>query len=185
MAAEFLLKQEGNRRESRFGAERGGSAFFFASLILIILILMLWGGLAILNASRAAVREQIANQNKQKEENLRPELLNQVAVLDNRLRNVRTLLDGHVFSSNIFKAVEQDTHPQVRFTNFAFTADSRKVDMSGEAATYSVLSRQIGILERDPQVDRVEFGGLSSTEAKFVGFKLTVVFKPTLLGIRP
>ena len=181
--AEFLLKQE--KSADRFNFERGGSLFFFISLTLFLIVLVVLGGLLLLNKSRVGTRDQIAAQNKSKEENLRPELLEQVSVLDKRLKNVRTLLASHFFVSNVLKVIEQDTHPQVRFTNFAFSADSRKADMSGEAANYSVLSRQVNILERDPQVERVEFGGLSTAEVKFVGFKLSIIFRPTLLGIRP
>ncbi len=182
--AEFLLKQEKSSAD-RFDLERGGSLFFFISLTLFLAALVALGGLILLNRSRIGTRDQIVAQNQAKEENLRPELLSTASVLDKRLRNLRVILGNHIFLSNVLKIIEQDTHPHVRFTNFAFTADSRKADMSGEAANYSVLSRQINILERDPQVERVEFGGLSTAQVKFVGFKMSVIFKPTLLGIRP
>ena len=182
--AEFLLKQDVTSR-NRFDFERSGSWFFFVSIFIFILALGGLGILMLLNKSRAATRDEIIAQNQSKEESLRPELLQQVSVLEKRLKNVRTLLGTHGFTSNVIKVLEQDTHPQVRFSNFVFAVDSRKVDMSGEASSYSVLSSQIGIFERDSQVERVDFGGLSTADAKFVGFKISITFKPTLLGIRP
>ena len=141
--AEFLIKQDSER--PRFSFERGGSWFFAGSLLIFILALVSVGGLIVLNKSKMSERGQLDAQNQAKLESVRPELLDTVSVLDKRLKNLRILLGAHVFTSNIFKVIEQDTHPQVKFSNFNFTADSRKVDMSGEAASYSVLARQIGI----------------------------------------
>lgn len=181
--AEFLLKKESSL--DRFDLERGGSLFFYISLGIFVAVLVSLGGLIVLNRGNLNARDGLVHQNQLKEESLRPELLQQVVVLDTRLKNVRTLLGSHPFVSNVFSVLEHATHPQVRFLNFNFTGDSRKVDMSGEAASYRALSRQIGILERDPQVESVEFGGLSANQEKFVSFRISVIFKPTLLSIRP
>ena len=183
MAAEFLIKQDAPSRHFEF--ERGGSWLFAGSVILFLLALAVLGGMIFLNKAKVGEREQIAAQNQSKEENLRPELLNSVVALDRRLKNLRTLLGSHTYATNVFKVIEQDTHPQVRFTSFSFTADSQKVDLSGQTTSYSALARQIGILERDPQIAQVDFGGLSTAEEKFVGFKLSIILKQTLLSVRP
>lgn len=142
-------------------------------------------GLVVLNHSRESQKAQFIAQNKIKEESLRPELLDQIASLETRLENARALLTNHPFASNVLRVLEQDTHPQVRFSNFSFARDGLKADMSGEAASYRVLARQIGIFEQDPQIQKVDFGGLSTTGEGLVGFKLTLVFRPSLLQLRP
>mgnify|MGYP001592813218 FL=1 len=181
--AEFLIKQGASAR--RFSFERGGSLFFSGSLILFILTLAGLGGLILLNKTTADQRDRIAAQNREKEESVRPEELESVANLDRRLKNLRVLLDNHAFASNVFAVIEQNTHPEARFTTFNFSAESRKLDMSGETTSYSALSRQIAMFERAAQIERVEFGGLSAAEGKFVSFKISIIFKPTLLSIRP
>lgn len=98
---------------------------------------------------------------------------------------MRTLLARHVFPSNVFKLLEADTHPQVRFANFNFVADSRKLEMTGETTSYALLARQISLLERDPQVEEVQFGGLAFGPSNLLGFKLTIIFKQSLLQLRP
>ncbi len=148
-------------------------------------VLMTTIGLAVLNQSRAGAKAQFIEQNKIKEESLRPELLDQIASLETRLKNARALLANHPFASNVLRVLEQDTHPQVRFSNFSFGKDGLKADLSGEAASYRVLARQIGIFEQDPQIQKVDFGGLSTTGGGLVGFKLTLVFRPSLLQLRP
>mgnify|MGYP001602555926 FL=1 len=56
--------------------------------------------------------------------------------------------------------------------------------MTGEAASYRALAAQIGIFERDPQIEKTEFGGLSATSGGLVGFKLSLTVKPALLHLR-
>lgn len=98
---------------------------------------------------------------------------------------MRTLLSQHLFPSNVLRFLEINTHARVRFLNFNFGADSRKLDMTGEAATYAALAEQIAVLENDPNVEAVEFGGLSIGAKNFVNFKIAVIFKPALLLLRP
>ena len=181
--ADLLVKQIPTF--SRSPLSRGGPFLFYGSIGVCAAVLIGIGGLVVLNLAQKAEREEFIAQNTAKEESLRPELLNQIAALERRLKGVRTLITDHLFASNVFGVIEANTHPQVRFVNFTFSADSLKVDMSGEAASYSVLARQIGIFEREPQIERVEFGGLSSTSDGLVGFKLSLAFKPSLLHLRP
>jgi len=179
--ADLFVKKEA----SLAALGQGRSLLFYGSLLVFFLALASYGGLALLNPNLQNTKERLIEETKLKQESLRPELLSEIFLLDERLTNTRTLLSKHTFASNVFKLIESDTHPLVRFTNFNLTTDSRKLELSGEAADYAALSRQIGILERDPQVEKVEFGGLSFTVANLLGFKLTIILKPGLLQLRP
>lgn len=169
---------------SRLSHGPGTSLFFFISIGALVTAAVAAGGLTVLNGAQESRREEFIAQNKIKEENVRPELLQQVALLDKRLKSVGALIGSHTFASNIFSVIEKNTHPQVRFQNFTFAADSLKLDMSGEAASYRALANQIGLFEREAQIERTEFGGLSTTGEGLVGFKLTLTFKPALLHLR-
>ncbi|QQG45673.1 MAG: hypothetical protein HYW89_02010 [Candidatus Sungiibacteriota bacterium] len=181
--ADLLLKKESP--EAKFRIERGSSFLFYLVLALFFLGLAVYGGLLLLNRGQERAREELTAQVRLKEEDLRPELLNQIFILDKRLKNLRTLLARHIFPSNTLRLVEADTHPQVRFLNFNLSTDSRKLEMSGETTSYAVLARQIALFERDPQVERVEFGGLSFGTNNLLGFKLTLIIKTSLLQLRP
>lgn len=181
--ADLLLKKE--LPETKFRLERGGSIFFYVVLVLFFLVLASYGGLSLLNRAQGGAHEELTAQVKFKEEELRPELLNQLFLLDQRLKNMRTLIAGHPFPSNLFRFFEQNTHPQVRFNNFNFNAESKKVELTGEATSYAVLSKQVALFERDPQVEQVEFGGLAFGPNNLLGFKLTVILKSALLQLRP
>lgn len=179
-----LLSSRQSSVFTRFQAGFGASLFFFLSIAVFAVVITGIGGLLVLNRAREQQRDEFIAQNKIKEESVRPELLQQISLLDRRLKGIRTLMGEHLFASNVFRVIEQDTHPKVRFLNFTFAADGLKLDMTGEAASYRALARQISIFERDAQIERTEFGGLSATGEGLVGFKLSLTFKPGLLHLR-
>jgi len=180
---ETLLKHESAAEKVR--AKYGKPAFLFISLVIFLVTLAIYGGLVFYNRSQKAVYQELVDELQAKKDELRPEILNPIFLLDTRIKNLRSLLSNHTFTSNIFKLLEADTHPRVRFTSFNFNRDTKKIDMSAEAANYAVIAQQISILERDSLVDKVEFGGLSATANNTIGFRLAIVFKPTLLQLRP
>ena len=183
--ADLLIKRQQPTALDKLRIESSRSIFFYVSFLLFLVTAASYGGIYFLNKSQLMAQDDLEKEIKLKEEELRPELLNQIFLLETRLKNMRRLLSGHVRISNVLKFLENNTHPQVGFASFNFSADSRKVDLNGEAASYAVLAEQVGILERNREVEKVEFGGLSLGADNRPGFRLTVVVKPTLLQTRP
>lgn len=165
--------------------ERGGSFLFYISLAIFLFVAAGTGGLVLLNRAQADALQVLTEEVEDKENGLRSELVNQIFLIDQRLRNLRTLLSEHTASANVFALLEKNTLPQVRFLNFSFDASARKLDMSGEAASYSAIAKQIGVFERDPNIEKVEFGGLSLSASNVAGFKVALIFKRSFLGFRP
>ncbi len=180
-----LLQKQTTLETLRIRAQAQGTWFFYFSLILFFLIAATYGGLFFLNRGQKEARNLLLEEIKFKEEELRPELLNQIFTLDNQLKNLRSLLARHVFTSNVLALLESNTLPRVRFTNFNLTAGSLKVDLTGEAANYAALAEQVAILERHPQIEKTEFGGLYQVSPSLVGFKLSLTLKPGLLSLKP
>ena len=179
--ADLSLKQTASVSRVSYG---GGFPFSTVSISVFVIVLAAIGGLFVLNGQMESQREELIKQNKIKEESLRPELLEQIITLEDRLKGIRTLLARHPYASNVYRILEADTHPQVKFTSFSFSADTLKVEMGGETVSYRVLARQITFFERDPQIEDVQFGGLSVAGPGVVAFRLTLTFKPTFLHIR-
>lgn len=179
--ADLSLKQTASASRASYGA---GLPFSAVSISLFVAVLAAIGGLFVLNGQRESQKEELINQNKIKEESLRPELLGQIITLEDRLKGIRAMLARHPYASNVFRILEADAHPQVKFTTFSFSVGTLKAELGGEAASYRVLARQITFLERDPQIEDVQFGGLSVTGPGTIGFRLTLTFKPTFLHIR-
>ena len=165
--------------------QTSGSIVLFAALLAFFLVMAGFGGIKVLTRAQTNTREELKSEIAQKEADIRPDLLGQISILEKRLTNMRTLLDIHVFNSNVFRMIEADTHPQVRFSNFSFISQPRKLDMSGEAASHTVIAQQIAILEREPHIERVEFGSLGVGRENLITFKLSLILKPSILDIQP
>ena len=166
---------------------QGGTAFFFISLAVFFILLASYGGIYFLNQSQKDALAKIQRGNKDKEDEIKSNI-EQIFALDQRLKNIRMLTSGHLFPSNVIKFVEKNTLSQVRFGNFNYDAPTNKLDMTGDARSYAIIARQVHILESDPNVERVEFGGLSLTTTQtgdgLAGFKVTVVFKKSFITLR-
>ena len=165
--------------------ERGGSFLFYLSLAAFLMVAAGSGGLALLNRAQGETSRALLEEIEDNDASLSSNIVSQIFLIDERLKNLRLLLSEHIISSNVFLLVERSTLQQVRFLSFNFDSSARKLDMAGEATSYSMLARQIGILERDPNIERVEFGGLSLSGNNLAGFKLALIFKKPFLLVRP
>lgn len=161
-----------------------GAWLFNIALAAFLASILASGGLFLyrrsLDASEADWQEQVKTQ----EAELRPDLLSQISDLTTSIGVARELITGHVYASGVLLLLESATHPFVGFGAMGFSRDSKKIDLTGVANSYRSVSEQINIFESHPQVEKVEFGGLSVGERGLVNFKLAVVFKPGLLAQR-
>lgn len=172
---DFLLKKD--TEPVRIQVERGGSIFLYISFGIFALILLGYGGLIFLNQSQNNNLNEFIKQIEIKEQNLRPEVIQQIFLLEQRLNNTKTLLSQHNLPLNVYKTLEKNTHPQVRFSNFNADIPINKITMTGETTSYATLAHQIGILERNSLISNVEFGGLSISPRDLLSFNLILTFK--------
>lgn len=162
---------------------QGGAWMFNIGVLLLVAAVVLSGGLWFYRRSLDQAKTQWAEQVGNKESDLRPDLLAQLVNLSDSLAATRDLLSNHTFASNAFTFLEGVTHPRVQFTTFNFARDSQKIEVTGLAASYETVTEQIGLLESNPQVAQVDFGGLSLGDKNLVNFKLAIIFKPSLLQV--
>lgn len=157
------------------------SLVLYASLLLFLITGAAYGGLVFVNASQKRAQTDLADQIRLKEEDLRPQVLDQIFAFDKRLTTGGAILNGHALSGNIFPFLENVTHPRVRFRSFRYTTEDKKITLAAETADYGTLAQQISFLQSDPNIDTVEFGGLSnSPDSKNIAFKLIISLVPAL-----
>ena len=165
---------------SQIISNRKGAFALFASLFLFIITLAGYGGLYYLNKSQDDTQAQLVQQVQQKEDDLRPQVLDKIYSLRKKLKSITSIIRTHQFIANTFGLLERDTHPRVSFDSYSFSPNDRSIVLKGKADSYSVLARQITFFEGDQQINKVEFGGLSLDQDGRVSFNLTVYVLPTL-----
>lgn len=172
--------QQGQKPVIKVRLTKSVPVLLYLSIFLFFVALASYSGILLLNRAQERATQTLLVQIQQKEEELRPEIIDQIFLLEARLKNMRTLLENHKFVTRLFTLIQENTLPFVRFSTFSYQSAVNKVDMSGETTGYALLAKQIGILERHPDVERVEFGGLSRNE-KFLNFRIGITFGPQTL----
>jgi len=162
--------------------DRSGAFALFAGIFFLVISVAVYAGLYLINRSQETTQAQLVVQIQQKEEDLRPNVLDQIFALQKKIENVSGLIGVHGFSANTFTLVERDTHPRVSFESYVFSPKDNTLVMKGVAEDYSVLAKQIAFMEGDKSVDKVEFGGLSLRDDGRVTFSLTVFVMRSVLA---
>lgn len=163
-------------------AERRGAFALFAALFLFVISIAGYAGLYFLNRSQEETQEALVQQIQQKEDDLRPKVLDQIFALQKKLQIVSAVVATHSFAQNTFTLLERDTHPRVRFGSYSFDPRAHTIVLTGETDDYGVLAKQIAFLEGDSQIDRVDFGGLKLNEKGQVSFSLTIRVMPSAIA---
>ena len=172
------------RTTSEIVLDRKGAFAMFAAILLFVLSLAAYAGLFFINKSQEDAQAQLVIQIQQKEDDLRPKLLDQIFVLEKKLQSVGAVIGAHQFTANTFTALERDTHPRVIFDSYSFVPKDRNIELKGEADDFAVLGRQIAFLQGDQQINNVEFGGLALTDKGRIKFNLTLHLLPSLTATR-
>lgn len=180
---QLLSRRTSEYKKVRF-ATQGTDYFFILVLIAFFGTLLAWGGAfaytrsLLSNASNSKVQIGVITQE------LRQDFGDtKLVLLSDKIAAAKVLLANHVLTSKVFLFLQEKTLPKVSFANFSFASETRQIDMIATAANYQVLADQIAIFEALPQVQRVEFGGLSLSDANAVSFRLTIVLNNSMLKL--
>ncbi|MBI2096793.1 MAG: hypothetical protein HYT40_01395 [Candidatus Sungbacteria bacterium] len=167
-----------------------GNGLLVASIVVCLGVVVLSGGVyiyqKILQRNTAALKDEVEKMEQDLRDPQGPSNSNidQILALDQKLGSLRQLLENHVIGSNVLQLLEGNTLPRVRYTTLSLAAEARKIDLAGEAASYLTLAEQVRVFESLPEVEAVNFSGLSLSDKGILSFKLSIIFKPILLRWR-
>ncbi len=90
--------------------------------------------------------------------------------------NLKKVLGGHAFSSNIYGFLERNTLPPVYYYEANFLADDKTVELKGKADSMETLVGQLSLFDKSPELEKVVLEQLSFEGAQ-VGFGAILTFK--------
>lgn len=94
--------------------------------------------------------------------------------------NIKSLLDSHIFSSNVLSLLEQRTHPKVYFTGVNLKSPERELELDGIAASFSVLAEQLEIFAQTKDIEKYTLGQ-SQLNGDVVQFRITLKLNKSTL----
>lgn len=178
----LLLRQDRPAQAFQAQAPKSSAFVVFIALILFLLVGGAYAGLTVMNKNQVDQRDTLKAEVAQKKDDLRSSAVSEIFLTSARLKSLGSLLAGHVFATSIFGLVEAKVHPGVSYKGFGFAHGTRKVDMMGDATDYVTLARQLTILQNDPSVEQIGFGGLSLNSKGGISFNLSLILKHKLIN---
>lgn len=112
---------------------------------------------------------------------LDPATVRAMEAFDKKLALATSLLDEHIYASQIFTFLSQTTLKDARFSSFAFSAKERTVALAAEAKGYSALIKQINLFRAHPSVETIDAGSVSLGPAGTVATTITMKVASPLL----
>jgi len=101
----------------------------------------------------------------------------QFIVVQSQLRSLRSILENHIYATNLFKFLESVAHPKTRFIGLGADLNERVVKVRVEAASFTVVAEQLKILESSPLVERFSTSDFNTGQKGEINFNLDVILK--------
>ncbi|MBI3420927.1 MAG: hypothetical protein HY006_02585 [Candidatus Sungbacteria bacterium] len=160
-----------------------GVLLFYVSFFIFFLALAGYGGLFFLNRNQNATKQELLGQIEEKSSALSSDRIQQIYGLEQRLKTISVILGRHPFPTRSLTWLEEKTYPEIAYSSFSFNQDTRRLELAGTARSLTALNKQVALLEKDPVLESIDFGGIALERGGSVGFKVTAIFKPSFLQL--
>ena len=105
------------------------------------------------------------------------ELESQILGTKTKLEDFAVLATRQNNPSTFFSFIEENTHPDIIFSQLALNPQDRKAVINGETRSFRNLEEQIKLLREQEESGEVELTSISLGEAGQVRFTLSVLFE--------
>jgi len=159
----------------------GGNALFVFSIVIIVLVFSVYGGFWYYKKVLTDNIEEVSQKTLDLENERDKDEEKKIVGAEKKLENIKDILDSHVFSSKVFSFLEEFSNPQVSFSSFTFNAIGLQVELSGRAASYEVLAKQMVTFQNNSNINKVDVSGIQLSQEGGVEFEMEMGFKQELV----
>lgn len=148
--------------------------FFMVSFVIFLMSVLVYLGLVF--GYEPFLTNQIAQKDKEIEQRaamVSKEDQEKFIQIYSKVINIKSLIDSHLFSSNVLSLLEKVTHPKVYYTGLSMKMLDRELELDGVAGSFSALSEQLEAFAQTKGIERY-----SLTQSQLSGD--TVQFKVSL-----
>lgn len=148
--------------------------FFMVSFIIFLMSILVYLGLVF--GYEPYLAGQIAQKDteiEQRAATVSKEDQDRFIQIYSKVINIKSLIDNHLFSSNVLLMLEKATHPKIYYTGLSLKMLDRELELDGAAESFSALSEQLEAFAQTKGVERY-----SLTQSQLSGD--TVQFKVSL-----
>lgn len=163
---------------------RGMGILTTVAFLFFIAVALVYGGIFFYTRTLEDNLNGLTRQLAGLEEEIDPERIQEIAQVDRGLITARSLLSAHVHPANIFELIESHTLKKVRYMNFIYGLDGKRITLAGQTDGYVTLNDQINHLRTVPELEDIKFTSISISETGSIGFSLDLVFEDNLLKFK-
>lgn len=172
-----LIPKQKKKGPSIMAGALFGDTWALISLGALVFAILVYAALFLYERGLDSEVKEIVSQAESAAKNRNVALENEARNLSNRIVAIDALLDSRVHSLGVFTAIEEATHPQVRFRSFSFDGAGNKIVLSGTAPSYKILGEQLIALEEDERFNEIKLSNLKTEREGGVSFSLSFVIK--------
>lgn len=148
-----------------------------AVIIILVIAVGSFGVFAFLKARTESRLEQATALLREGKSGEQAALESQILDIKTKLEDFAALIIKQNNPSVFFKFIEENTHPEVIFSQLALNPQDRKAVINGETRTFRNLQQQIILLKEQSESDEVKLTSISLGQAGQVIFTLTLQFE--------
>ncbi|MBP9802911.1 MAG: hypothetical protein KBD14_01225 [Candidatus Pacebacteria bacterium] len=160
------------------------SFFVVLSVLVFITVVLAFGGLYlytnILTKNITAKKDQLDRANQRFE----IDRINELKLLDKRLKAGSKVLDKHISISPIFEILQKITMKTVRYTKFSYEVTEKgeiNIKMNGQALGYRYIALQSDLFSEEKNLINPVFSNLTLDDKSNVNFDLSFSVDPSLV----
>ncbi|MEK7626559.1 MAG: hypothetical protein AAB399_00095 [Patescibacteria group bacterium] len=127
------------------------------------------------SASMDSQLEELSNSISQKEQQKFVGFYSQIV-------NLKSVLDKHIFSANIFSFLEKNALPHTFYTEANFNSTSYSLELNGRVPSLQALAQQLAQLEKAPEIHSAMLESTNFNQGGTVDFIISLNFQPEYLA---
>lgn len=101
--------------------------------------------------------------------------------LEKGISDLKKVLENRIYSSHLFKMLEELTLPTVWYNNLSIDFSKASLDLEVAADSYNTMAKQVVILENDSRIKKVDFSDVSLEKEGGVTSSFTIDLNPVFL----
>ncbi|MFH0969191.1 MAG: hypothetical protein V1804_01655 [Patescibacteria group bacterium] len=178
--AEINLAPSGANKISSSGKKYNLLALIFSSVLISLTVIGF-----IFSYSKKYQAKSAFEQSDKKEQVLKKEILDldpkNTAKLEEKISELSSLLEEHVYWSELFPVIERSTIPTVWYGGLSVVSDKNSIDLEGKAKNLDGAARQIVSLNEEKSFSSVSLKDIGSDSEGTVKLSVSLQFDENLI----
>ncbi|MGC9611114.1 MAG: hypothetical protein ABSE68_02750 [Minisyncoccia bacterium] len=99
-----------------------------------------------------------------------------------QIANLKTVLNQHIFTANVFPFLEKNTLPQIAYSEGKFNSQTLSMELFGRASSLQVLAQQLSQFEKAPELKTAVLKSTDFNQSGFISFTMSLSFTSDFLS---